>query len=78
MMAGLMEDFFVLRPEVFNYLPDNSDEIMWEDAPLQSLAKDDQLMAYEHTGFWKCMDALRDKVELEEMWQSGNVKWKVW
>ena len=66
--------FFVLQPEVFNYLPPDADEIMWEDSPLQDLAKNDQLMAYEHIGFWKCMDALRDKVELEEMWNSNNVK----
>jgi glucose-1-phosphate cytidylyltransferase len=70
--------FFVLRPNVFDYLPEDSDEIMWEDQPLQDLAKNDQLMAYAHVGFWKCMDALRDKVELEEMWQTGNAKWKVW
>ena len=70
--------FFVLRPEVFNYLPGNADNIMWEDTPLQTLAKQNELMAFQHDGFWKCMDALRDKIELEEMWNSGNVKWKIW
>lgn len=70
--------FFVLRSSVFDYLPGNADEVMWEDTPLQTLAKRNQLMAFQHDGFWKCMDALRDKVELEEMWNSGNVKWKVW
>jgi len=71
--------FFVLKPEVFNYLNEaNIDDIMWEDAPMQNLAKDKQLVAYKHTGFWKPMDALRDKIELENLWQSGNAKWKTW
>jgi glucose-1-phosphate cytidylyltransferase len=70
--------FFVLKPAVFNYLPDNADDLMWEDLPIQKLASSDQLMAYQHHGFWKCMDALRDKIELEEIWNSGNAKWKIW
>lgn len=70
--------FFVLRPDVFNYLPDNADDVMWEDKPIQDLAKADQLMAFQHQGFWKCMDALRDKIELEEIWNSGKAKWKRW
>jgi glucose-1-phosphate cytidylyltransferase len=70
--------FFVLRPSVFDFLPANADEIMWEDSPLQLLAGKDQLRAYQHHGFWKCMDALRDKFELEEMWNSGHAKWKIW
>jgi glucose-1-phosphate cytidylyltransferase len=70
--------FFVLKPKVFDYLPTNADDIMWEDSPIQNLAKNDQLMAYQHNGFWKCMDALRDKLELEEIWNSGTAKWKVW
>jgi glucose-1-phosphate cytidylyltransferase len=70
--------FFVLKKGVFDYLPANADEVMWEDLPIQSLAKDDQLMAYQHPGFWKCMDALRDKIELEEIWNSGTAKWKIW
>jgi glucose-1-phosphate cytidylyltransferase len=76
--AWINGGFFVLRPEVFDYLPENADDTMWEEGPLQFLAKDHQLMAYQHTGFWKCMDALRDKVELEELWNSGNAKWKIW
>jgi glucose-1-phosphate cytidylyltransferase len=51
---------------------------MWEDLPIQNLAKDGQLMAFQHHGFWKCMDALRDKIELEEIWNSGTAKWKTW
>jgi len=70
--------FFVLRPEVFNYLEGNMDDIMWEDSPLEQLSQDGQLMAYRHTGFWKCMDAMRDKLELEALWQNNKAKWKIW
>jgi glucose-1-phosphate cytidylyltransferase len=70
--------FFVLNPEVFSFLKDNSDDIMWEDEPMESLVKANQLCAYKHLGFWKCMDALRDKLELEEMWRNNKAKWKVW
>jgi glucose-1-phosphate cytidylyltransferase len=70
--------FFVLKPEVFKYLDGDMSDEMWEDAPLEKLTKDNQLIAYRHTGFWKCMDALRDKIELESMWQSDTAKWKVW
>jgi glucose-1-phosphate cytidylyltransferase len=70
--------FFVLKPEVFDYLAGNMNDMMWEDEPLEKLAEDNQLSAYKHRGFWKCMDALRDKLELEELWQSGQAKWKTW
>lgn len=71
--------FFVLRPQVFDYLQDvNIDKIMWEENPLENLSKDGQLMAYKHYGFWKCMDTLRDKIELEELWKTGRAKWKIW
>jgi glucose-1-phosphate cytidylyltransferase len=70
--------FFVLKPEVFNYLQGDMNEMMWEDEPLENLTADNQLAAYRHKGFWKCMDALRDKIELEALWQSGNAKWKTW
>jgi glucose-1-phosphate cytidylyltransferase len=70
--------FFVLKPEVFNYLEGDMDDMMWEDEPLEKLTADDQLSAYKHKGFWKCMDALRDKLELEALWQSHHAKWKVW
>ena len=68
--------FFVLKPEVFSYLGGNMDEMMWEDEPLEKLTGDHQLAAFKHKGFWKCMDALRDKLELEALWQSGQAKWK--
>ena len=70
--------FFVLRPEVFKYLDGNMDDIMWEDDPLENLTRDNNLMAYRHNGFWKCMDALRDKMELESLWQNNQAKWKIW
>ena len=70
--------FFVLKPEVFKYLQGDMNSTMWEDTPLEALAKDNQLVAYRHLGFWKCMDALRDKIELEDLWKNKNAKWKVW
>jgi glucose-1-phosphate cytidylyltransferase len=70
--------FFVLKPEVFNYLQGDVSNMMWEDEPLESLAKDDQLVAFRHQGFWKCMDALRDKIELEDLWKNNEALWKVW
>lgn len=70
--------FFVLKPSVFSYLSGDMNEMMWEDEPLEKIAADGQLQAFEHTGFWKCMDALRDKIEFEKLWQSGKAKWKLW
>ena len=70
--------FFVLKPQVFDYLKEDMNDIMWEDSPMQQLATDNQLVAYKHHGFWKCMDALRDKIELETLWQNKQAKWKVW
>lgn len=70
--------FFVLKPEVFTYLEGDMNEMMWEDEPLEKLTHDGQLTAYRHKGFWKPMDALRDKIELESLWQSNQAKWKIW
>lgn len=70
--------FFVLKPEVFNYLDGDMTDMMWEDEPLEKLTIDNQLAAYQHKGFWKCMDALRDKLELESLWQTNQAKWKIW
>ncbi len=75
--AWINAGFFVLQPEIFNYIPDG-DGIIWERDPLEALAKDGQLSGYKHTGFWKPMDALRDKIVLEELWNSGKAPWKVW
>jgi len=68
--------FFVLQPEIFSLI--NDDATIWEREPLETLANKGQLMAYRHPGFWKCMDTLRDKFELERLWQAGNASWKIW
>ncbi len=70
--------FFVLEPGIFKYLDGNMDNVQWEKEPLRQIAEDGQLSAYKHSGFWKCMDALRDRVELEQYWSSDNAKWKIW
>ena len=70
--------FFVLEPGIYNYLEGNMDDIQWERGPLAEIAGDHQLAAYKHKGFWKCMDALRDRIELEQMWNSGKAEWKIW
>jgi glucose-1-phosphate cytidylyltransferase len=70
--------FFVLESKIFEYLSGDMDNIQWEKKPLVDIAKDQQLVAYKHKGFWKCMDALRDRIELEEMWNSGKATWKIW
>jgi glucose-1-phosphate cytidylyltransferase len=54
------------------------ENIQWENQPLLEIANDKQLAAYKHSGFWKPMDALRDRIELEQMWQNNNAKWKIW
>lgn len=68
--------FFVLEPGIFDYI--EGDDILFEREPLEALARDGQLMAYRHDSFWQCMDTLRDKVLLEELWHSGNAPWKTW
>ena len=68
--------FFVLEPEVIKRIDDDS--TVWEQRPLQDLARDGQLAAYRHNGFWQPMDTLRDKTYLEQLWQSGSAPWKVW
>lgn len=68
--------FFVLTPNVLNYVTDDS--TIWEQESLTALAEDGQLMAYEHQGFWQPMDTLRDKNLLEELWEAGKAPWKTW
>lgn len=70
--------FFVLEPGIFNYLDGDMDTVQWEKKPLIDIANDGQLGAFKHAGFWKPMDALRDRIELEELWASGKAKWKIW
>lgn len=67
--------FFVLNRAVLDYI--EGDETIWERAPLERLAQDGQLMAYQHEGFWQPMDTLREKQFLEELWQSGRAPWRV-
>ncbi len=74
--AWINAGFFVLQPEVFDYI--DGDDTILERSPLESLARDGQLTAYKHHGFWQPMDTLRDKVLLEELWKSGNAPWKRW
>ncbi len=69
--------FFVLEPQVFDYIPEG-DSVVWEREPLERLSADGQLNAYVHSGFWRPMDMLKDKKDLNEMWDKGEAKWKVW
>jgi glucose-1-phosphate cytidylyltransferase len=68
--------FFVLSPKVISYIRD--DTTVWEHEPLENLAREGRLAAYPHHGFWQAMDTLRDRQNLEVLWQSGNAPWKVW
>lgn len=68
--------FFVLEPGVFDYI--ENDMTQWEREPLERLAADGQLMAYRHESFWQCMDTLRDKVLLEQLWSSPHPPWRIW
>ena len=68
--------FFVLNKNVFDYI--DSDSTLWEEEPLKNLAKDCELMAYEHKGFWQPMDTIRDKNILQSLWESNNAPWKTW
>lgn len=68
--------FFLLEPEVIDFI--DGDDCSWEQEPLMKLAKNNQLMSFKHNGFWKAMDTLRDKRNLENLWNSGNPPWKTW
>jgi glucose-1-phosphate cytidylyltransferase len=68
--------FFVLSPRVLDYIA--GDATMWEREPMERLAREGQLAAFRHDGFWQPMDTLRDKAYLETLWQSGNAEWKLW
>jgi glucose-1-phosphate cytidylyltransferase len=69
--------FFVCEPTLFDHIPDG-DDIMLENEPFNSLVAAQQLWTHKHPGFWKCMDTLRDKTELNQMWDAGRAKWKKW
>jgi glucose-1-phosphate cytidylyltransferase len=68
--------FFVLEPSVFDYI--EGDATQFEREPLNKLALDGELMAYRHSGFWQCMDTIRDKKLLDRIWETGAAPWKVW
>jgi glucose-1-phosphate cytidylyltransferase len=68
--------FFVLEPRVLEYI-DEDQLTKWEMAPLERLAKDGELMAYRHSGFWQCMDSLKDKKILETLWNEGDPPWTI-
>ncbi len=68
--------FFVCEPQVFDYIA--GDSTTWEREPMENIAREGQMDTYKHHGFWKPMDTLRDKQELEADWASGNAKWKIW
>ena len=66
----------VIEPQVIDYI--DGDQTVFEREPLERLAAEGQLQAYKHDGFWQCMDTLREKNMLEELWQSGEAPWKIW
>ena len=66
----------VFKPEIFNYIKDDS--TVFEKEPLHELVKNKELNSYTHRGFWQCMDTMREKDKLEDLWASGKAPWKVW
>lgn len=74
--APINAGFMVLESQVFDYI--EGDSCVFEQAPLTRLAAEGQLMSYQHTGFWQCMDTEREKKELEKLWEIGQAPWKVW
>lgn len=75
--AWINGGFFVCEPEIFNYIKDG-DSTIWEREPMEKIAEEGQMGAFKHDKFWKPMDTLRDKMELEEEWNQGNARWKIW
>jgi glucose-1-phosphate cytidylyltransferase len=74
--ASINGGFFVLSPKVLDYI--EGDSTIWEREPMEALARDGELFAYPHGGFWQAMDTLRDKTHLENLWAKGQAPWKVW
>jgi len=74
--AWINGGFFVLEPEIFKYI--SGDDSIWERDPMENLTRDGKVCAYKYTKFWKCMDTLRDKMELENLWNTGKAPWKLW
>jgi len=74
--AWINGGFFVLEPQIFDYI--EQDSTVWEREPMENLAKESQLSAFKHEGYWQSMDSLRDKTVLESIWQDGTPAWKNW
>ena len=74
--AWINGGFFILQPKVLDYI--DGDHTSWESKPLETIAKEGMLEAFEHRGFWQPMDTLRDKNQLEDLWSSGKAPWKCW
>jgi glucose-1-phosphate cytidylyltransferase len=74
--AWINGGFFVLEPQVIDYI--DGDSTVWEQGPMENLARKGKLAAYRHFGYWQNMDSLRDKKVLEQLWQSDNPPWKIW
>ena len=74
--AWINGGYFVLNHDAIDYI--DGDDTIWERDPIENLAHDGQLMGYRHNGFWSCMDTLKEKNYLEDLWQSGKAPWKVW
>ena len=68
--------YMVFEPAIFDYI--DGDSMPLEQAPLNNLVRDQQLVGYIHKGFWQCMDTLREKQKLEKLWETGNAPWKLW
>jgi len=75
--AWINGGFFVLEPKIFDFI-NEGDATIWERTPLENIANQNQLAAFKHNGFWRPMDTLRDKIDLEGMWNSKNCEWKLW
>lgn len=74
--AAINAGYMVLEPEIFDYL--EGDGTIFETTPLEQLAASGELMSYRHTGFWQCMDSMREKELLDKLWESGKAPWKTW
>lgn len=70
--------YFVCEPDVFDYIPEQDDSVVFEKSPLEHIARDGKMHAYKHRGFWRPMDTLKDNTDLNEMWENGCASWKVW
>jgi glucose-1-phosphate cytidylyltransferase len=75
--AWINGGFFVCNPKIFNYIKEG-DQTILERNPLETLASEGELFAYKHSGFWQCMDTIRDKTQLTELWEKGKAPWKTW